>query len=73
MDALFHAVKTTLAEMAALGGRDTEKDLFGRPGGYQTKAGKNTVDKPCPLCGGTIRKENYLGGSIYFCDGCQRL
>lgn len=29
LDALFGAVKSTLAEMTAVGGRDTEKDLFG--------------------------------------------
>ena len=34
LDALFGAVKSTLAEMAAAGGRDTEKVLFGNPGGY---------------------------------------
>ncbi len=72
MDGLFRAVKSTLAEMAAQGGRDTERDLFGRPGGYKAKAGKHTVDTPCPICGGMIRKENYLGGSIYYCDGCQK-
>lgn len=72
-EALFQAVKNTLSEMAGLKGRDTEKDLFGRPGGYQTAMSKNTAGKPCPACGGTIRKENYLGGSIYYCDGCQIL
>ena len=35
LDALFGAVKSTLAEMTAAGGRDTEKDLFGNPGGYK--------------------------------------
>ena len=32
-DALFGSVKTTLREMAEAGGRNTEKDLYGRPGG----------------------------------------
>ena len=72
IDGLFSAVKSTLAEMAARGGRDTERDLFGRPGGYQTKVSKHTAGKPCPLCGEMIRKENYMGGSIYYCDGCQK-
>lgn len=35
LDALFGAVKSTLAEMTAVGGRDTEKDLFGNSGGYK--------------------------------------
>jgi formamidopyrimidine-DNA glycosylase len=70
---MFEAVKRVLAEMTAQGGRDTERDLFGRPGGYETILSKNTVDKPCPACGTIIRKEPYLGGSIYYCAGCQRL
>lgn len=70
---MFDAVKSVIAEMDAKGGRDTERDLFGRPGGYETVLSKNTVGKPCPLCGGIIRKEAYLGGSIYYCPGCQVL
>lgn len=70
---LFHAVRETLAEMIRLGGRDTEKDLFGVPGGYVTRLSKNTVGKACPQCGHIIQKEAYLGGSIYYCDGCQSM
>ncbi len=70
---LFDSVKATLAEMTLQGGRDTEKDLFGCSGGYKTKLSKNTVDKPCPACGKVIKKEAYLGGSIYYCEGCQRV
>ncbi len=68
---LYNSVKNTLAEMTFQGGRDTEKDLFGCSGGYKTKLSKNTVDKPCQVCGQLIRKENYLGGSIYYCPTCQ--
>jgi formamidopyrimidine-DNA glycosylase len=70
---LFHAVKSLLAEMAENGGRDTERDLFGCPGGYQTILSKNTAGKSCPACGALIKKEAYLGGSIYYCEECQRL
>jgi len=73
INAMYAAVKGVLAAMTAQGGRDTERDLFGRPGGYQTILSKNTVDKPCPACGTIIRKEPYLGGAIYYCAGCQRL
>lgn len=73
LQALFEAVKTVLGEMTAKGGRDTERDLFGCPGGYQTILSKNTVAKPCPVCGMNIKKAAYLGGSIYFCEGCQCL
>ncbi|MBN1139532.1 MAG: endonuclease VIII [Anaerolineae bacterium] len=69
--AMYHAVKEVLAAMTAQGGRDTERDLFGHPGGYKTILSKNTVGKPCPACGTTIRKEAYLGGAIYYCSGCQ--
>ncbi len=68
---LFRSIKTTLSQMVALGGRDTEKDLYGNPGGYHTKLSKNTLNFPCSVCGGDIRKEAYLGGSIYYCDRCQ--
>ncbi len=70
-NALFKAVKGVLAAMAEQGGRDTEHDLFGQPGGYRTILSKNTLDQPCPRCGGAIRKEAYMGGAVYFCPGCQ--
>lgn len=69
---LFQAIKTTLGEMASQGGRDTERDLFGNPGGYRTRMSKNTAGQPCPACGSLVQKQNYLGGSIYFCPGCQK-
>jgi formamidopyrimidine-DNA glycosylase len=68
---LYRSIKTTLSEMIQYGGRDTEKDLYGNQGGYITSLSKNTVGKTCPNCGHTIQKEAYLGGSIYYCDGCQ--
>lgn len=70
--ALYRSVKDTLAEMTAAGGRDTERDLFGNPGGYRTKLSKNTVDKPCPVCGTPIQKAPYMGGAVYWCSGCQK-
>ena len=70
---MYSAVKRVLAEMTAQGGRDVERDLFDRPGGYKTILSKNTAGRPCPVCGTTIKKEPYLGGSIYYCAGCQIL
>ncbi|HEX3048072.1 MAG TPA: endonuclease VIII, partial [Bacillota bacterium] len=69
---LFKSVKVVLMEMTKLGARDTEKDLFGKNGGYQTVMSKNNAGLPCPVCSEIIKKENYLGGSIYYCPGCQR-
>jgi formamidopyrimidine-DNA glycosylase len=70
---LYNAVKYVLRSMAMRGGRDTERDLFGCPGGYKTVLSKNTVGKPCPACGTVIKKETFLGGSIYYCKTCQQL
>ncbi len=70
---LFNSVKTTITSMAAEGGRDIELDLFGRPGRYRTILCKKTVKKPCPVCGTIIKKEAYMGGTIYYCEHCQRL
>lgn len=68
----YDAVVTTLKKMTEGGGRNTEKDLFGAPGGYQTKLSKKTVNGPCVYCGNTIQKAAYLGGTVYFCTECQR-
>ena len=70
-DVLFESLKSTLSEMKEHGGRDTELDLFGHPGGYKTILSKNTVNKPCPVCGTMVKKEAYMGGSIYYCEKCQ--
>jgi formamidopyrimidine-DNA glycosylase len=70
---LFDSVKNTLSEMTAKGGRDTENDLFGNLGAYKTRLSKNTVGQPCPICGTLIRKDAYLGGSIYYCVRCQAI
>ena len=68
---LYLTIKKVLKEMTEQGGRDTEKDLYGNPGGYMTYMSKNTYGKPCPKCGYEIHKDNYMGGTIYFCDHCQ--
>lgn len=70
---LYKSLKNTLAHMTFKGGRDTERDLFGCYGGYKSILSKNTVGKPCPVCGELVKKEAYLGGSIYFCPGCQKV
>ncbi|MGB8020474.1 MAG: zinc finger domain-containing protein [Candidatus Nanopelagicales bacterium] len=62
-----------LATMAAMGGRDTESDLFGQPGGYQTVMSRLHVGEPCPACGTPRVKEAFLGGSVHYCPGCQQL
>jgi formamidopyrimidine-DNA glycosylase len=70
-EGLYRSIINTLKEMTQKGGRDTETDLYGHPGGYQTRASNNTVNSPCATCGELIVKQSYMGGSIYFCPGCQ--
>lgn len=68
---LFRAIKETLTEMRCAGGRSSESDLFGRRGNYVPFLSKETTGTPCRRCGEVIRKESYLGGSVYYCVGCQ--
>jgi len=68
---MFNSVKNTLLAMKDGGGRDTEKDLFNCQGGYVTILSKNTLHSPCPICGGTLTRQAFLGGNIYFCGICQ--
>jgi formamidopyrimidine-DNA glycosylase len=72
-EVLYTTIKAVLSEMTKLGGRDAEKDLYGNNGGYKTTMNKNNVGSSCISCGGVIKKENYLGGSIYYCENCQLL
>lgn len=72
-ETLYYTIKAVLSEMTRLGGRDTEKDLYGNNGGYKTMMSKNNAGSPCVSCGGIIKKGNYLGGSIYYCENCQLL
>ncbi len=72
LERMYTAVKTGLADMAERGGRDTERDIYGNPGGYQTVMSKKNDGRPCPRCGGTITRSAYLGGNVYTCDSCQR-
>lgn len=69
---LYNAVKTVLKKMTDNGGRDTEKDLFGRYGGYITIFSKKSLLTPCPVCGSNKQKGSYMGGTIYYCEHCQK-
>lgn len=71
--ALVRAVPAVLRTMTAEGGRDTERDLLGRPGGYATVLSRRTLELPCRRCGGRVVKEQYLGGAVYLCPVCQPL
>ena len=68
---LLQCIRFVLLEMKKCGGRDTEKNLFGEPGGYATQMSKNSLAAGCRVCNGEIKKETYLGGSVYYCPCCQ--
>lgn len=71
LDKLYHSLQQVLHQMALQGGRNTETDLWGARGGYQTQLCSKTSGKPCPVCASDIIKEAYMGGSIYYCPQCQ--
>lgn len=71
-ETVFTAVKSLLSEMTEKGGRDTEKNLYGNPGGYKTVMSKKNDGMPCPECGGLIQRMAYLGGNVYVCECCQK-
>jgi formamidopyrimidine-DNA glycosylase len=71
-EAMYKSINQTLSEMTAGGGRDTEKNIYGADGGYKTKLSAKTINSPCVVCAGTIVREAYMGGNIYFCPICQK-
>jgi formamidopyrimidine-DNA glycosylase len=68
---LYDAIQETMEKAIAQGGREDERDLYGRPGGYVRLMGNQTADTPCPECGTAIQKIAYLGGACYLCPTCQ--
>lgn len=71
--ALYDSTVKILCKMCEEGGRDTENDIYGNPGGYITQLSKNSLGEPCIKCGNMIKKAAYMGGTVYFCDKCQKL
>ncbi len=69
---LHRATRDILKKMTDYGGRDTEKDFYGKPGGYKTILSRKTAEYPCPVCGGAILRKAYMGGNVYFCPVCQK-
>jgi len=68
---LHAAIVETMSEGVRLGGRDTERDFLGVPGGYVALMDRRTAGAPCSECGAPIAKLQYLGGSCYVCSSCQ--
>jgi formamidopyrimidine-DNA glycosylase len=72
VEKLYESVVSTLKTMVEQGGRDTEKTIYGTYGGYKTILSNKTYRNGCPVCGTDIIKEQFLGGSVYYCPSCQR-
>lgn len=68
---LHKAIREILRQAVELGGRDTERDLHNRRGGYERILYSKKVGQPCPECETPIHKIQYLGGASYFCPSCQ--
>ncbi|MBD3285103.1 hypothetical protein GF359_01850 [candidate division WOR-3 bacterium] len=69
---LYKIILKILTDSVKKGGRDTEFDLYGNPGGYRVILDKRMKDQPCPKCGTTIQKSNILGSTCYVCPECQK-
>lgn len=69
--ALYDAILVTVQEAIAKGGRSDEVDLHNQPGGYVRMMDSRAAGQPCPACGTTIEKIQYLGGACYLCPNCQ--
>jgi formamidopyrimidine-DNA glycosylase len=68
---LHAAILDTVREAIQKSGRADETDLFGLPGGYVRIMDQKAAGHPCPECGRTVEKIQYLGGACYFCPRCQ--
>lgn len=72
-EALYRSVNEVMSEATDQGGRHSEVDLHGRPGGFVPRVCKETLGRPCAQCGATIEKISFEGGACYVCPGCQVL
>jgi formamidopyrimidine-DNA glycosylase len=70
---LYETTRIELQKMVDLNGRNSEKDLFDNWGGYKRRLHSKAVNEPCSVCGTPIMKQQFGGGSIYFCPSCQKV
>lgn len=70
---LHKATEKVVSCACELGGRDTETDIFGNPGGYNAIMNAKNLGAPCPNCGTPIERIAWLGGNCYFCPSCQKI
>jgi len=72
IEILYNSVIGTIKKMISENGRNTEKTIYNEFGNYKTIMSSKNFNNGCPLCNGTIKKEQYLGGSVYYCPNCQK-
>lgn len=70
---LFNSIKETLKSMVKNGGRDLETDIYNNKGKFITLNTRFKNEQVCQMCHDSIIKEQYMGGSIYYCPSCQAL
>lgn len=71
VERLHGAIVRHLAEAAALGGLRWEKDLYGKPGRFETFLVGYREGKPCPSCGTIVEKIKTGSTASYICRTCQ--
>jgi len=69
---LYTAIMDTVDSVIQNGGRYDEVDLYNHPGNYVRLMDRKSAGNPCPECGTTIEKIQYLGGACYLCPTCQQ-
>jgi formamidopyrimidine-DNA glycosylase len=70
---IFNAIKAVPSAIISAGGKNIDKDIYGKLGGFSCRVSRNTVGKPCFRCKNKIIKEAYLGGSVFYCPNCQKI
>ena len=72
---LHAAMRDGLTRVLEKQGLAFERDIFGKPGGYEQQhfmVGYHQ-DQPCPACGTPIQKIKAAGSASYVCTHCQAL
>jgi formamidopyrimidine-DNA glycosylase len=59
---LYAVIRGTLKAMVELGGRNTERDMYNRFGGYPVKMSTKSKGEPCTVCGTAIEKLSIWAG-----------
>jgi len=68
---LHAAIRDTLQQMVALGGRDGEIDLFGQPGATSGSSAARLRASRVPNAGRRSKRSSTSAAASYFCPKCQ--